>query len=66
MPINPQRLAREKSILMNLASVATAIEALELLLIERGVLKNDELMKKVEELARQKAGSNGHLPDDDD
>lgn len=66
MPINPQRLAREDSLLRNIASVATAIEALEMLLIDRGVLKNDELMAKITEIVNQKAAGGNQLAADDD
>jgi hypothetical protein len=42
-------------LLSNVMSVALAVEALELLLIERGVLKTDELMDRIKLLAAEKA-----------
>lgn len=44
-------LKRDTSVLMNVASVALAIEALESLLIEKNVIQEGEMMKKVQEMA---------------
>jgi hypothetical protein len=42
-------------LLSNVMSVALAVEALELLLIERGLLGPDELMDRIKVLAKQKS-----------
>lgn len=44
---------------LNVSSVACAIEALELLLIERGILKENELMTRLKEVARTKIEPGG-------
>lgn len=54
---------------MHVGSVALAVEALETLLIEKGVLKADELMERLQSLAKSKADDpliHGHMPGDDD
>jgi hypothetical protein len=38
----------------NVASVALAVEALELVMVEKGLLKPDELMERIEKLAKFK------------
>ena len=40
---------------MNVASVALGIEALEKLLIDKGVLKDDELMQYLEKMVKEKS-----------
>lgn len=49
-----EAMAMEDRILMNVASCAAGIEALEKLLIEKGILKEDELMTAVKDLLEKK------------
>lgn len=53
-----KKLNTQHEIQANIASVALAIEALEQLLIERHLLKRDELMERCTELAKQKIRGN--------
>jgi hypothetical protein len=55
---------REKQIQGQVASVAVTIEALETLLVEKGILKPDELMNRVTKLARGKILGAEQLQDD--
>jgi len=66
IPLNRSRIAQEDQILLNIASVATAIEALETILIERGVIQDGELMKKIDSIVKMKAWKHDHMPGDDD
>jgi hypothetical protein len=50
----------------NIASVATAIEALEALLIEKNVLKENELMERLEKVAREHWAKGENIPPSED
>lgn len=54
-PISRQEVSlMEDRLLSNVMSTASAIEALETLLVAKGILKDDELMAAVKELVKQK------------
>lgn len=48
------RSHRERDLERNVTSTALAIEALELLLIEKGIFKDDELMNRLTRLLSEK------------
>jgi hypothetical protein len=50
---NKQAMAQ--ALFANVASVALTIEALEILLVSKGVLRDNELMEALEKLAREKS-----------
>lgn len=54
------------SLTTNIASVATAVEALESLLKEKGILKDDELMTRLKELAQEHWAKGEHIPASED
>ena len=45
---------RDSAILPQVASVALAVEALESILVEQGVLREGQLMEKIKKLAEEK------------
>ena len=51
---------------MNIGSVAAAIEALEALLVEKGILKDDELMDKLKTVIQKHYEKGEMLPAVDD
>ena len=51
---------------MNVASVALGMEALEGLLIEKGVLKDNELMEKLEKVTQAHYAKDEMIPAEDD
>lgn len=55
---------REKEMQVQIASVALAIESLETLLIEKGVLKDNEVMNRAMKLAKAKMLGVNRLADD--
>lgn len=64
-----RKLLKTSNMALHVGSVALAIEALETLLVEKGVLRDNELMEKLEVLMKEKAGDpliHGHMPGDDD
>lgn len=64
-----RKLLKSSSLALHVGSVALAVEALERLLVEKGLLKDNELMEKLAVLAKDKAGDNlinGHMEGDDD
>lgn len=51
---------------MNVASVAVAIEALDTLLVEKGVLGDGELMERVKKVAQEHYAKDQLIPPGDD
>lgn len=49
---------------MHVGSVALAVEAMESLLIEKGVLKDNELMDRLQEIAKQHYAIGECIPPD--
>jgi hypothetical protein len=53
-----KKLLRSSSLMLHVGSLAVAIEALEEILVERGILKPDELMERIK-LVNQKHYAKG-------
>lgn len=53
-PSRSEVLSGENELRMNIASTAIAVEALELLLVERGILKDNEVLDKMKVLMEEK------------
>jgi hypothetical protein len=51
---------------LNIGSVAMSIEALETLLIEKGVLKDDELMDRLKKVAQEHWSKGQNIPPSED
>lgn len=51
---------------LNVGSVAMSIEALETLLIEKGVLKDDELMTRLKQVAQEHWAKGQNIPPSED
>lgn len=66
MPINRSSLLRKEALTRNIASVATAVEVLEGILIRKGVLENGQLMKEIEEFLARRGRTDQHMEGDDD
>ncbi len=49
-----EAISRENMLLQNVASTAMAVEALESLLVERGILKDNEILDKMSALVKEK------------
>ncbi len=49
-----EAISRENMLLQNVASTAMAVEALESLLVERGILKDNEILDKMADLMKEK------------
>jgi len=49
-----EAISRENMLLQNVASTAMAVEALESLLVERGILKDNEILDKMAALVKEK------------
>jgi hypothetical protein len=49
-----KKFGKLSALAMNVGSVALAIEALEALLVKKGVLKDSELMEKIQEIVKTK------------
>ncbi len=49
-----EAISRENMLLQNVASTALALEALESLLVERGLLKDNEVLDKMAALMKEK------------
>ena len=60
-----KRLLRNSNLALHVGSVAIGLEALEALMVEKGLLKPDELMERVRTLTAEKAAQ-GYLPGQDD
>jgi hypothetical protein len=50
-----RKLVKHGALAMHVGSLAVAIEALECILVENGILKPDELMGRIEKLGKEKA-----------
>jgi hypothetical protein len=55
-----------KMLTVNIASVATGIEALEQILMEKGVLKDGELMERVRKVAVEHWAKGENIPVSED
>lgn len=51
---------------LNVASVAVGLEALESLLVEKGVLRDNELMEKLKKVAVEHYAKDEMIPAEDD
>jgi hypothetical protein len=51
---------------MNVGSVAMSLEALETILVEKGVLKDGELMERLEKVAREHWAKGEGIPASED
>ena len=54
------------SLAVNVASVAMAIEALEELLVEKGVLQDDELMSRLKKVTQEHWAKGENIPASED
>ncbi len=50
---NVRKFLRHSNLALHVGSVAAAVEALESILIEKGILKDDELMTRVRAVMQQ-------------
>jgi hypothetical protein len=50
-----RKLLKNSNLAMHVGSVAVGLESLETLLVEKGILKDDELLERVRKLTAQKA-----------
>lgn len=48
-----RKLLSASSMAMHVGSVALAVEALEAILLEKGILKDNELLDRLQEIAKQ-------------
>ena len=51
---NARKLLKNSNLAVHVASVAMAIEALEQILVEREILRPDEVMERLEKLAKDR------------
>ena len=51
---NTKKLLKNANLAMHVGSLALAVEALEQILIRKGVLAEDELMRRIETLAKER------------
>jgi hypothetical protein len=67
-----ESIERDNHLAVNVATIAIGLEAMESLLIEKGVFVADELMGRLEKLAKEKAeaptspSADGFIPGADD
>jgi hypothetical protein len=59
-----RKLVKNSNLAMHIGSVALAVEALETLLVEKGVLKDNELMTRIEEVSKQYYAKGEFIPPD--
>lgn len=57
-----RKLVKNSSLAMHIGSVALAVEALETILVEKGLLKDDELMQKIQSLSQDYSKRGVDLP----
>lgn len=60
-----KKLLNKSNLAMHIGSVALAIEALELLLIEKDILKTDELMEKLKIVSQEHYARGEFIPPDE-
>ena len=51
---NARKMLKNANLAVHVASVATAIEAMELLLVEKGVIQADELMDRLKKIIEER------------
>ena len=61
-----RKLVKSGNLAMHIASVALAVEALEGILVEKGVLKKDELMERLEVIRQQYYAAGDFIPPSED
>lgn len=61
-----RKLMKKSNLAMHIGSVAIAVEALEQILIERGVLKDDELMERIKAVSQEHYAKGEFLTPNDD
>jgi hypothetical protein len=57
-----RKLAKNGSLIVHVGSIAIAVEALEALLVEKGVLKDDELMDRIKDLTQKHYAMGDFIP----
>ena len=62
---NARKLLKNSNLALHVGSVAIGLESLESILVEKGILKDDELMERVRKMTADKAVT-GYLPGGDD
>jgi hypothetical protein len=69
-PTKKLKIHKSKAVLLglmkNVASIAMALEALETLLLEKGILKENELMERLEKVAREHWAKDENIPVSED
>lgn len=58
-----KKMMRSSNLAMHVGSVAIGLESLEQLLVERGVLKQDELMERIQKITREHYAKEEFLPE---
>jgi hypothetical protein len=61
-----RKLLKNSNLAMHVGSVAIAIEALESILIDKGVLKTDELMDRIKQVSSEHYAKGQMLPEMED
>jgi hypothetical protein len=61
-----RKLVKNSNLAMHVGSVAIGLEALESLLIEKGVLKDEELMQRINRVAEQQYAKGNFMPVSED
>lgn len=59
-----RKLLKHSNLAMHVGSVALAVEAMESLLIEKGLLKDGELLERLQEIAKQHYAIGEFIPPD--
>ena len=61
-----RKLLKKSDLAMHIGSVAIGLEALETLLIEKGILKDDELMERIKKISAEHYAQGHFVPGNDD
>lgn len=57
-----RKLVKNGSLAMHIGSVAIAVEALEALLVEKGILQDDELMERIKAVTQKHYAAGEFIP----